>query len=70
MWTEDFCDLEIAKLLRKKGFDVACNYVYSEPVKGQGYVLKKFFWTLKNSELNDEVYAAPTLQMAMKWLMI
>ena len=68
MITEDYVSFETAKLLREKGFDTACNYVYREPDEGQGYVLEKFFKPIKNSELIDEVYAASTLQTAMKWL--
>ena len=68
MITEDYVSFETAKLLKEKGFDAECNYEYGVPVVEQGYVLQMFFKPIKNSELIDEAYAAPTLQMAMKWL--
>lgn len=61
MITEDYVSFETAKLLKEKGFD--------EPVK--------VFWN-KNGSFDDNCYvtrnsytiyyAAPTLQMTMKWL--
>ena len=68
MITEDYVSFEVAKLLKEKRFDAECNYEYGIPVVEQGYVLQMFFKPIKNSELIDEAYAAPTLQMAMKWL--
>lgn len=68
MITEDYVSFETAKLLKEKGFNEECSCFYSNidygtpglEVDGQLYY--------KNSALNDEEYAAPTLQMAMKWL--
>lgn len=68
MITEDYVSFETAKLLKEKGFDEECgcfynNIDYGTPgleVDGQLYY--------KNSTLCDEEYAAPTLQMVMKWL--
>ena len=68
MITEDYVSFKIAKLLKEKGFDEECSYFYNNidygtpglEVDGQLYY--------KNSALDDEEYAAPTLQMAMKWL--
>ena len=68
MITEDYVSLETAKLLKEKGFDEECNYEYGVPVVEQGYVLQMFFRPIKNSELIDEAYAAPSLYVAMKWL--
>ena len=68
MIKEDYVSFEVAKLLKEKGFDAECNYEYGVPVVERGYVLQMFFKPIKNSELVDEAYAAPTLQMAMKWL--
>ena len=65
---EDYISLEIAKLLKEKGFDEPCDFLYDE---GE---LKWFFHLfictgiLTNSELSDEIISAPTLQMAMKYL--
>ena len=69
MITEDYVSFETAKLLKEKGFDEECSCFYNNidygtpglKVDGQLYY--------KNSALDDEEYATPTLQMAMKWLM-
>lgn len=66
--TEDYVSFETAKLLKEKGFDEECGCFYNNvdcgapglEVDGQLYY--------KNSALDDEEYATPTLQMAMKWL--
>ena len=68
MITEDYVSLESAKLLREKGFDERCEYVYRTPDENMIYALEKFFKPIKNSELIDEVYTAPTLSITMKWL--
>lgn len=69
MITEDYVSFETAKLLKEEGFDEECDCFYNNTidygtpgleVDGQLYY--------KNSALYDEEYAAPTLQMAMKWL--
>lgn len=68
MITEDYVSFETAKLLKEKGFDEECSCFYNNidygtpglEVDGQLYY--------KNSALDDEEYATPTLQMAMKWL--
>ena len=68
MITEDYVSFETAKLLKEKGFDEECSCFYNNidygtpglEVDGQLYY--------KNSALDDEEDAAPTLQMAMKWL--
>ena len=68
MITEDYVSFDTAKLLKEKGFDEECSCFYNNidygtpglEVDGQLYY--------KNSALDDEEYAAPTLQMAMKWL--
>ena len=68
MITEDYCSLEVSKLLKEKGFDEFCEYEYGVPKVDGGYVFQRFFKSIKNSDLIDEAYTAPTLQMAMKWL--
>ena len=68
MITEDYVSLKSAKFLREKGFDEMCEYVYRNPDENMIYVLQKFFKPIKNSELIDEVYTAPTLSITMKWL--
>lgn len=71
MITEDYVSFDVAKLLKEKGFDEICSYEWGLPEVDLGYVLQK--WAInngqvKNSDLIDEAYAAPTHQMAMKWL--
>lgn len=59
MITEDYISYEVAKLLKEKGFEGACDYAYSN--KGN------YFETDRSNF--DEVYCLrPTHQMAMKWL--
>lgn len=66
---EDFVNLETAKLLRDNGFDEYCDYEYGIPdISSEKYVLQKFFKSIKNSELIDEAYTAPTLQRTLKWI--
>ena len=79
---EDYVSFEIAKLLKEKGFDEYCRAEWLEyidgPSKGKTYLtecgsglqhdscsntsLKKFNYD------GQMYYAAPTLQMAMKYL--
>lgn len=69
MITEDYVSFEIAKLLKEKGFNEICEYEYGVPNIDNGYILQRFFKPIKNSELIDDAYTAPTFQMARKWLM-
>ena len=62
MITEDYCDFETAKLLKDKGFDEPCYACYIEDE------ISYYDYCSANHELIEEVVAAPTLQMAMKWL--
>lgn len=69
--TEDYVSYEIAKLLKEKGFDEICSYEWGIPDVDKGYVLQK--WTItngqiKNSDLIDGAYTAPTQSLALKWL--
>ena len=58
MITEDYVSFEIAKLLKEKGFVTPCNWLYcSDGTFGH-----------RNSLWDKEMFPAPTLQMAMKWL--
>ena len=66
--TEDYVSLEIAKLLKEKGFNEVCRYEYGVPEVDGGYVLQEFYQPIQNCELIDTAYTAPTLQMACKWL--
>lgn len=61
MITEDYCSYEVAKLLKDKGFNEDIHTVY-EPT------FNNFFnYPLKPNSYSN-VIAAPTHQMAMKWL--
>ena len=67
MITEDYVSFETAKLLKEKGFDEPCMFLYFAKYKPEGDFKGNFNET-KNSEINELSYSAPTLQMAMKWL--
>jgi len=64
MIEEAYVSFEIARLLKKKGFDEPCVWAY-DPNRAS---FAKNYFTPKNSELNEYEYSKPTLQMAMKWL--
>lgn len=63
MITEDYCSFEVAKLLKEKGFDECCRAFITQNVnfalESDGRVF--------NHILLDNEYAAPTLQMAIKY---
>ncbi|MBQ6958158.1 MAG: hypothetical protein IJP77_06335 [Bacteroidales bacterium] len=67
MITEDYVSFETAKLLKEKGFDEPCQFLYFSKYKQEGDFVGNFN-ARKNSEINEASYSAPTLQMAMKWL--
>jgi len=58
MITEDYVSFETAKLLREKGFNESCIYVYRHDGKED-------IW---DADKEDIACQKPTLQMAMKWL--
>ena len=59
--TEDYCSFEVAKLLKEKGFDEKTLSYYEDNVLCHGD-----WYEWNRSPLGH--IAAPTLQMAMKWL--
>ena len=66
MITEDFVSFETARLLKEKGFNekVICYYDDAGSLN-----LNKFVeFQCCNQGYGSSVFAAPTLQMAMKWL--
>ena len=69
MVTEDYVSFETAKLLKEKGFDSECDYLYVNGgiVRAQG---GKCNWNKGETIFTDykNECSAPTLQMAMKWL--
>ena len=58
--TEDYVSFETAKLLKEKGFDEPCVYVYRHDCSED-------IW---DADKEDIACQKPTLQMAMKWLRI
>lgn len=58
MITEDYVSFETAKLLKKKGFDEGCIYVYRHDGSED-------IW---DADKEDIACQKPTLQMTMKWL--
>ena len=67
MISEDYVSLEIAKLLKEKGFDEGCSFVVNAISKS----VMPVSWPTTNSDIEDEkinLIALPTLQMSMKWL--
>ena len=83
MITEDYVSFEIAKLLKEKGFDEKCRYVYSNvggKISSENFMEGESFVDNSDIELvakynewitstqGDYAFLCPTLQMAMKWL--
>lgn len=64
MITEDYVSFETAKLLKEKGFNERGLCVYTVNSKE----LITFGDWVENSCLLSHLIAAPTLQMAIKWL--
>lgn len=65
MITEDYVSFETAKLLKEKGFDWECLGTYSTGDKELSISSECPY----SNDLNDDMFiAAPTLQMAMKYL--
>lgn len=68
---EDYVSFETAKLLKKKEFNIACEYQYINCSSGCPFltdIRDDVGCYYKNTEIGQDEYSAPTLQMAMKWL--
>lgn len=69
MIIEDYVSFETAKLLKEKGFDIECDYLYvnGDIVRAQG---GKYNWNKGETIFTDykNECSTPTLQIAMKWL--
>ena len=63
MCNEDYCSYEVAKLLKEKGFDELCKYLYKD--NGERYTLAS---TCYQNVCDDGECLCPTHQMTMKWL--
>jgi len=71
MITEDYVSFETAKLLKEKGFDCSCEHQYINCSSGHPFltdIRDDAGCYYKNSEIGEDEYSAPTLQMVMKWL--
>ena len=71
MITEDYVSFEIAKLLKEKGFDCACEVWYSEYTSqfgGEKYTSIEFDNHNRFKDTYKFICYAPTIQMVMKWL--
>lgn len=73
MVTEDYVSLEVAKLLKEKGFNEKCRGSYhSEFDDSDNSIVMLEEWMVQpyNNDFVDEGFlcSAPTLQMTMKWL--
>ena len=66
--TENYVSFEIAKLLKKKGFNEECEYFYDEYEDEDEYVICSNGGSAYNDDEHPTYYSMPTLQMAMKWL--
>ena len=69
--TEDYVSSETAKLLKEKGFDHSCEYQYINCSSGHPFltdIRDDAGCYYKNSEIGEDEYSAPTLQMVMKYL--
>lgn len=62
---EDYVNLEIAKLLRDKGFDEPTTVFLNDDGDFLGF---SFHQALPNSILIKTFYSCPTLQMVRRWL--
>ena len=67
MITEDYVSFEVAKLLKEKGFNEPCHAYYDE----DNGILRESYSAHAIRNIANPCFfgdAAPTLQMAMKWL--
>ncbi len=69
MITENYVSFETAKLLKEKGFDAECDYLYVDGklVRAQGCACNWNDGETLFSDYKNEC-SAPSLQMVMKWL--
>ncbi len=71
MIEEDYVSFEVAKLLKEKGFNEKLFTFYiTDETKKEGYFQLMAFTDDKiDNNHSDYCYLAPTLQMAMKWIL-
>ena len=69
MIKERYVNLEVAKLLRNKGFDIPVNYEYHYKIMIPQFHRKKHnFNGIEYHNCSSEWYSAPTQQMACDWI--
>lgn len=69
MITEDYVSFETAKLLKERGFDEKCFHYYEDNRHNDENIKFSNWYNIEYSNSNiGRRFAAPTLQMAMKWL--
>ena len=68
MITEDYCSFEVAKLLKEKGFNGQCRAAYTNYGKLFTIQIQQYVTNVLCSKGKLWDCAAPTFQMAMKWL--
>ena len=68
MITEDFVSLEVAKLLKEKGFSEPVHYEYHYTISVPQFHKKAHnFNGEEYANCETEWFSAPTIQRAMKW---
>jgi len=65
---ECYVDLEVAKLLKEAGFDWECEYAYIPSTEMGNVPFKHLHNRTNYNGLQYEVYSAPTLDVAQRWL--
>lgn len=69
MIKERYVNLEVAKLLRDKGFNIPVNYEYHYKITIPQFHRKKHnFNGIEYRNCSSEWYSAPTQQMACDWI--
>ncbi len=63
---EDYCSIEVCKLLKDKGFDIPCEDFYCN--EGEKRSLECYDPFPYNSELSEGCYSIPTHALAIKWI--
>lgn len=67
----EYCvSLEVAKLLKEAGFDWKCEYAYMPSTEMGNVPFKHFHNRTNYNGLQYEVYSAPTLDVAQRWLRV
>lgn len=65
---EDYCSFELSKLLKEKGLDTEFVFFYRTDEEGKYIHHANTLQPISYKIADDEVVAAITHQMAMKWL--